>query len=153
MEQTECECPCECPLDYYEDEPRDPTCRRMDRISGTGRKPTPQSVPLCSPLPEDLISMNALNYESEFELKSCTNINCEDYTTQSECLGMFIQLRKFRIFRFICYFFFLRTCWMRVVPSGHRWRKYIDDTLLHITIDMLQWDFRIGHSLRRCYKQ
>ncbi|XP_062547043.1 VWFA and cache domain-containing protein CG16868 [Armigeres subalbatus] len=88
MEQTECECPCECPLDYYEDEPRDPTCRRMDRISGTGRKPTPQSVPLCSPLPEDLISMNALNYESEFELKSCTNINCEDYTTQSECLGL-----------------------------------------------------------------
>ncbi|XP_065081043.1 VWFA and cache domain-containing protein CG16868 [Ochlerotatus camptorhynchus] len=85
MEQTECECPCECPLDYYE-ESLNPSCQ-VDN-SGMGRKPAPQSIPLCSPLPEDLSSMNALNYESEYELKSCTNINCEDYTTQSECLGL-----------------------------------------------------------------
>lgn len=31
--------------------------------------------------------MNALNFESEYDLKSCSNINCEDYTTQGECLG------------------------------------------------------------------
>lgn len=87
MEQTECECPCECPLDYYEDDAKDSSCRQTESTSA-GRKPSPQSIPLCSPLPEDLISMNALNYESEYELKSCININCEDYTTQNECLGL-----------------------------------------------------------------
>ncbi|XP_058818619.1 VWFA and cache domain-containing protein CG16868 [Topomyia yanbarensis] len=86
MEQTECECPCECPLDYY-DEPRDPSCHR-DLPSADNRKPPPESIPLCSPLPEELISMNALNYESDLELKSCSSINCEDYTTQNECLGL-----------------------------------------------------------------
>ncbi|XP_019539275.2 VWFA and cache domain-containing protein CG16868 [Aedes albopictus] len=88
MEQTECECPCECPLDYYEDgQSSGSTCHQAESTNA-GRKPSPQSIPLCSPLPEDLISMNALNFESEYELKSCSNINCEDYTTQSECLGL-----------------------------------------------------------------
>ncbi|XP_058448231.1 VWFA and cache domain-containing protein CG16868 [Malaya genurostris] len=87
MEQTECECPCECPLDYY-DEPSESSCRMDTLKTGGSRKPLPDTIPLCSPLPEELISMNALNYESEIDLKSCININCEDFTTQSECLGL-----------------------------------------------------------------
>ncbi|XP_055545291.1 VWFA and cache domain-containing protein CG16868 [Wyeomyia smithii] len=87
MEQTECECPCECPLDYYENA-NETACLRDATANNGNRKPNPESIPLCSPLPEELISMHALNYESEFELKSCSNINCEDYTTQNECLGL-----------------------------------------------------------------
>ncbi|XP_040167231.1 VWFA and cache domain-containing protein CG16868 [Anopheles arabiensis] len=84
MEQTECECPCECPLDYGVSE-QDGGCATVPKRSKTaGSFP----VPLCSPLPEELISMNAINYEADYELKSCTNINCEDYQTQSECMGL-----------------------------------------------------------------
>ncbi|XP_055595586.1 VWFA and cache domain-containing protein CG16868 [Uranotaenia lowii] len=98
MEQTECECPCECPLDYQEESNNiDETCRRSNlnaenstTMTSNGRRPMPSAdvTPLCSPLPEELISINALNYESEEELKSCSNINCEDYSTQADCLGL-----------------------------------------------------------------
>uniref|UniRef100_A0A182JBD1 VWFA domain-containing protein n=1 Tax=Anopheles atroparvus TaxID=41427 RepID=A0A182JBD1_ANOAO len=87
MEQTECECPCECPLDYGTtdgDGPAAGCSMQPKRAKSGGIFP----VPLCSPLPEELISMSAINFETDYELKSCTNIHCEDYTTQSECLGL-----------------------------------------------------------------
>lgn len=31
--------------------------------------------------------MNAINYEPDYEVKSCSSISCEDYTTQNDCLG------------------------------------------------------------------
>ncbi|KAL1394728.1 hypothetical protein pipiens_003002 [Culex pipiens pipiens] len=90
MEQTECECPCECPLEYYDEESRSGSGCSSSPSSDSrrSRQPRPESIPLCSPLPEELISMNALNFESEYDLKSCSSINCEDYTTQGECLGL-----------------------------------------------------------------
>uniref|UniRef100_A0A182MKM1 VWFA domain-containing protein n=1 Tax=Anopheles culicifacies TaxID=139723 RepID=A0A182MKM1_9DIPT len=85
MEQTECECPCECPLDYGVTDLEGGSCTtQTKRTKSAGSFP----VPLCSPLPEELISMSAINYEADYELKSCTSINCEDYTTQSECMGL-----------------------------------------------------------------
>uniref|UniRef100_A0A182PD40 VWFA domain-containing protein n=1 Tax=Anopheles epiroticus TaxID=199890 RepID=A0A182PD40_9DIPT len=84
MEQTECECPCECPLDYSVSEQDGGCTTQPKRTKSAASFP----IPLCSPLPEELISMNAINYEADYELKSCTNINCEDYTTQSECMGL-----------------------------------------------------------------
>ncbi|KFB42960.1 hypothetical protein ZHAS_00010834 [Anopheles sinensis] len=85
MEQTECECPCECPLDYGMGEPDGAGCSTQPKRSKSGGV---FPVPLCSPLPEELISMSAINIETDYELKSCTNVHCEDYTTQSECLGL-----------------------------------------------------------------
>ncbi|XP_053677725.1 VWFA and cache domain-containing protein CG16868 [Anopheles nili] len=87
MEQTECECPCECPLEYGwadGDSGASGCSVQPKRIKLAGNLP----VPLCSPLPEELISMSAINYDTDYELKSCTGINCEDYTTQNECLGL-----------------------------------------------------------------
>uniref|UniRef100_A0A182QHN0 VWFA domain-containing protein n=1 Tax=Anopheles farauti TaxID=69004 RepID=A0A182QHN0_9DIPT len=84
MEQTECECPCECPLDYSSPVADGSCASQSKRTKPVGSFP----VPLCSPLPEELISMSAINYETDYEVKSCTNINCEDYTTQNECLGL-----------------------------------------------------------------
>ncbi|ETN67353.1 dihydropyridine-sensitive l-type calcium channel [Anopheles darlingi] len=91
MEQTECECPCECPLDYETPDGAEGACG--GGILGRSKRPKPGSgnsapIPLCSPLPEELLSMNAINYEPEYEVKSCSSISCEDYTTQNDCLGL-----------------------------------------------------------------
>ncbi|XP_058056798.1 VWFA and cache domain-containing protein CG16868 [Anopheles bellator] len=87
MEQTECECPCECPLDYDDGSDVASGCggrSKRPKASGGNLLPTP----LCSPLPEELLSMSAINYEPDYEVKSCSNINCEDSTTQGDCLGL-----------------------------------------------------------------
>ncbi|XP_050083462.1 VWFA and cache domain-containing protein CG16868 [Anopheles aquasalis] len=94
MEQTECECPCECPLDYPTPDGADGACGGGGGGS-LGRSKRPKTgngnsfpIPLCSPLPEELLSMNAINYEPDYEVKSCSSISCEDYTTQNDCLGL-----------------------------------------------------------------
>lgn len=67
MEQTDCECPCECPSIIN---------KMCDEITKT--------IEICEKVPEETYDLE----QTEIDMKSCFNQNCQRYLTQYDCLGI-----------------------------------------------------------------